>query len=173
MDFLELVENRYSCRSFSTKEVEKEKIEKILKAAKLAPTARNLQPQRILVIQDEEKLSQLSKCTKFGWGAKTMFIICYDKNVSWKSKFDNRDEGVVDASIVATHMMLEIQDLGLGTTWIGYFDSQKVREIYKIPQNYEIVALMPVGYPAKDSKPSEAHYKRNNIESMVFWEEIE
>ncbi|MEI3401569.1 MAG: nitroreductase family protein [Clostridia bacterium] len=101
-----------------------------------------------------------------------MFIICYDKNVSWKSKFDNRDEGVVDASIVATHMMFEIQDLGLGTTWIGYFDSQKVREIYKIPQNYEIVALMPVGYPANDSKPSEAHYKRNNIENMVFWEEI-
>lgn len=173
MDFLELAKARYSCRSYTEQKVERDKIDKILEAARVAPTAVNYQPQRILVIQDEEKLSKLSECTKFGWGAKTMFIICYDKNVSWKSKFDNRDEGVVDASIVATHMMFEIQDLGLGTTWIGYFDSQKVREIYKIPQNYEIVALMPVGYPAKDSKPSEAHYKRNNIENMVFWEEIE
>ena len=172
MNFLELAKERYSCRSFEEKEVDMEKIEKILEAARVAPTAVNYQPQRILILNDKEKLSRLSECTKMGWNAPLIMIICYDKTVSWKSKFDGRDEGIIDASIATTQMMLEVQDLGLGSTWIGYFDSQKVREIYKIPQNYEIVALMPVGYPAKDSKPSEAHYKRNNIENMVFWEEI-
>lgn len=172
MDFLEFAKARYSCRNYTTQRVEKEKIEKILEAARVAPTAVNYQPQRILVIQDEEKLAKLSECTKFGWGANTMFIICYDKNVSWKSKFDSKDKGIIDASIVATHMMFEIHDLGLGTTWIGYFDPEKLRKIYNIPQNYEIVALMPVGYPDPNARPSEEHYKRNDMDNMVFWEKI-
>ena len=81
----------------------------------------------------KKKILRLSECTKYGWGAPVVMIICYDKTVSWKRKYDNKDEGIVDASIVATHMMFEIQDLGLGTTWIGSFDPEKVREIYKIP----------------------------------------
>ncbi len=172
MDFLELAKNRYSCRSFLNKKVEKEKIEKILEAGRIAPTAVNYQPQRILVLQDEEKLSKLSECTRYGWNAPVIMIICYDKNISWKRKFDGKDEGIVDAAIVATQMMLEIEDLGLGTTWIGYFDSQKVKEIYELPENYEVVAILPIGYKSDDSKPSEMHYKRNSLEEMTFWDSI-
>lgn len=172
MDFLSLAKERYSCRSFLKKKVEKEKIEKILEAGRVAPTAVNFQPQRILIIDNEEKISRLSECTKYGWGAPVVMIICYDKTVSWKRKYDNKDEGIVDASIVATHMMFEIQDLGLGTTWIGSFDPEKVREIYKIPENLEIIALLPVGYPAEDAKPSSSHEKRNSIEKMAYWNEF-
>lgn len=172
MDFLELAKQRYSCRSFSDKKVEKEKLLKILQAGRVAPTAANYQPQRILVIQNEENLSKIGECTRFGWNAPIMMIICYDKNVSWKRKCDNNDEGIVDASIVATHMMLEIQSLGLGTTWIGYFDPDKVRESYNIPENFEIVALMPVGYPTEDSEPSKMHNERHSLDKIVFWEEF-
>ena len=172
MDFLNLAKKRYSFRSFLKKKVEKEKIEKILEAGRVAPTAVNFQPQRILVLDDEEKLSRLNECTKYGWGAPIVMVICYDKTISWKRQYDNKDEGIVDASIVATHMMLEIQDLGLGTTWIGSFDPEKVREIYKIPENLEIISLMPVGYPAEDAKPSSSHEKRNSMEEMVCWNEF-
>ena len=144
MDFLELAKERYSCRSFTDKKVEKEKLEKILEAGRIAPTAVNYQPQRIL------KLAKLSECTRFGWGAPVIMIICYDKNISWKRKYDGKDEGIIDASIVTTQMMLEIQDLGLGTTWIGSFDPQKIREVYEIPENLEIVSILPVGYPSED-----------------------
>lgn len=91
MDFLELVEKRYSCRSFSTKEVEKEKIEKILKVAKLAPTARNLQPQRILVLTQKKQLEKLNGCTQYGWNAPVIMILFYDKSVSYKrDKYDEK-----------------------------------------------------------------------------------
>ena len=69
-------------------------------------------------------------------------------------------------------MMLEIQELGLGTTWIGSFNPAKVREIYEIPENLEIVAILPVGYPAEEAKPSEAHDRRNAMDEMVYWDTI-
>ena len=75
MDFFELAKERYSCRSFSKKEVEKEKIEKILEVARLAPTARNLQPQRILVLTKKEQLEKLSICTQYGWNAPIIMIL--------------------------------------------------------------------------------------------------
>lgn len=172
MDFLELAKERYSCRSFDKREVEKEKIELILEAARVAPTAVNYQPQRILVLTEKEKLAKLSECTRYGWNAPVIMIICYDKNISWKRKFDGRDEGEIDASIVTTHMMLQAQDLGLGTTWIGYFDPDKVREVYEIPENLEIVAILPIGYPSEEAKPSSMHYQRNSLEQMVYWNKM-
>lgn len=172
MDFLELAKERYSCRSFKDKKIEKEKILKILEAARVAPTAVNFQPQRILVLDSKEKIENLSKCTPYGWGAPLVFIICYDKNVSWKRKYDLKDEGIVDASIVTTHMMLEAYSLGLGSTWVGAFDPMKVREVYDIPKNYEIVSILPVGYPSEESRPSDMHNKRNEIDSFTFYNEI-
>ena len=99
-------------------------------------------------------------------------IICYDKDISWKRKYDNQDEGIVDASIVTTQMMLEVHNLGLGSTWVGYFDPMKVREVYKIPVNLEIVSILPIGYPSEDANPNERHEDRNAIDKMVFWDNI-
>lgn len=170
MNFLELAKERYSCRSFSDKKVEMEKLEKILEAGRLSPTGRNNQPQRILVLQNEQELEKLKECTVYGWNAPVIMVICYDKEVSWKRKADGNDGGVVDASIVTTHMMLEIANLGLGTTWIGSFDPEKVKEAYCIPNSYEVVALLPVGYPSEESKPSDNHDKRLPLEETVYWD---
>lgn len=169
MNFLELTKNRYSCRSFMDKPVEQEKLNLILEAGRVAPTARNLQPQRILVLTDKSELSKLSECTKYGWNAPVIMIICYDKDVSYRRQFDGMDYGFIDGSIVTTQMMLEIQDLGLGTTWIGAFNPAKVREVYNIPENYEVVALLPVGYPSEDAHPSKLHDDRKPIEETVFY----
>lgn len=172
MDFLELAKQRYSCRMFSNKEVEKEKIDLILEAARVAPTGRNFQPQRILVLTEKEELEKLSACTQYGWGAPVIMVICYDKNVSWKRKQDGAEGGEVDASIVTTHMMLEAQNLGLGTTWVGSFAPDKLKEVYEFPENLEPVAILPIGYPADDAHPSDLHSQRNDIEQIVYWNKI-
>lgn len=173
MDFLELVRERYSCRSFSTKKVEKEKIEKILEAARLAPTARNLQPQRILVLSEEEQLKKLSACTRYGWNAPIVMILFYDQDVSYKrDNYDNKEFGDIDLSIVTTHMMLEAQDLGLGTTWVGSFDPQKLIEAYEVPKNLIPVAILPIGYPSSESSPSKLHFQRNEISDFVYWDKF-
>lgn len=169
MNFIELVKERYSCRSFLEKPVEKEKIDLILEAGRLAPTAGNFQPQRILVITDTEKINQLKECTAFTFNAPIIFAICYDKEASWKRKFDGKDEGVIDVGIVATHMMLQITELGLASTLVGYFDPIKATKILSIPENYEIENLLPFGYPALDGKPSTKHFERKDIKEIVYW----
>ncbi len=172
MDFLELVKQRYSCRSFSKKEVEKEKIDLILEAGRLAPTGRNFQPQKILILTEKEEREKLSACTAYGWSAPIIMIVCYDKEVSWKRKQDGAEGGEVDASIVTTHMMLEVQNLGLGTTWVGSFSPEKLKEVYNFPNNLEPVAILPIGYPSEDAHPSDLHTQRNSIDEFVYWNKI-
>ena len=169
MDFLELAKERYSCRYFSDKKIEQEKIDKILEAARLAPTGKNSQSQRILVLTDKEELAKLGECTPYGWNAPLVFLICYDKDVAWKRHLDNFDGGMQDICIVTTHMMLEVTDLGLGSTWIGAFDPRKARQIYNVPDNFEIAASLPVGYPSSEAHPSRLHSDRKPVEEIAFY----
>lgn len=173
MNFLELIRERYSCRNFSTKEVEKEKIQKILEAARLAPTARNLQPQRLLILTQKEQLKKLSICTQYGWNAPVIIITFYDKLVSYKrDKYDNKEFGDIDTSIVTTQMMLEAQNLGLGTTWIGSFDPKKLIDTFEIPENLIPVAILAIGYPSSESTPSKLHFQRKETSDFVYWNKI-
>ena len=169
MNFIDLVKQRYSCRKFLEKQVEKEKIDLVLEAARLAPTACNFGPQRILVITDKEKINELKECTPYTFDAPVVLAICYDKNISWKRKYDGKDEGIIDVGIVITHMMLQITELGLGSTLVGSFDPKKAKEILNIPENYSLENLLPFGYPAPEGKPSAKHYERKNIDEIVFW----
>lgn len=170
MDFLDLAKERYSCRYFDTeKQIEQEKINKILEAARVAPTGRNSQSQRILVLTDKKELEKLSGCTQYGWGAPLVMVVCYDKNESWKRTCDGADGGIIDMSIITTHMMLEVTNLGLGSTWVGAFDPKKAKEIYNIPENYEVVALLPIGYPSEQAHPSRLHNDRKEINEIAFY----
>ena len=169
MDFLTLAKERYSCRYFSDKKVEQEKNNKILEAARLAPTGRNSQSQRILVLTDETELGKLSGCTSYGWNAPLVMIICYDKNECWHRDIDDFDGGAQDICIVTTHMMLEVTDLGLGSTWVGAFDPFKAREIYNIPENLEVAAILPIGYPSETAHPSRLHNDRKPVEEIAFY----
>lgn len=169
MDFLNLAKERYSVRKFSDKRIEAEKIELILEAGKLAPTACNFQPQRILVIDDEVSLNKLKNCTPYHFDAPLAILICYDNTISWKRKYDNKDSGDIDASIVTTHMMLEVTNLDLGTTWVGHFDPELIKITFKLPENIIPVALLPIGYPAEDSQPNPNHDKRYDLDKTVFY----
>lgn len=107
MDFLELARERYSVRKFAPQKVEKEKLDAVLEAGRLAPTAVNYQPQRILVLDSDAALGKLKDCTPYHFSAPLALVVCYDAAVSWKRSYDGKDMGEVDASIVTTHMMLE------------------------------------------------------------------
>lgn len=173
MSFLELVKERYSVRKFSDKKVEKEKLDLILEAGRVAPTAVNYQPQRILVIEDKGSLAKLKSCTPYHFNAPLALLVCYDSTVSWKRHCDNKDMGVVDASIVTTQMMLEAVELGLGSTWVGHFDVDVIKETFKLPEYLVPVAILPIGYPRSDSAPHILHGKRYDINDTVFFNTFE
>ena len=169
MSFLDLVKKRYSVRSFDTKKVEQEKVDLILQSARFAPTACNKQPQRILVLDEKESLNKLKNCTPYHFNAPLAFVICYDENSSWVRQYDGQNEGKIDASIVTTQMMLEITELGLGTTWVGSFNPEEVKKVFSLPEKYEPVAILPIGYPAEDAEPNVAHEDRLELGKTVFY----
>ncbi len=151
-DFLELAENRYSVRKYSAKPIEQEKLDKILRAGQVSPTAANRQPQRIFVLKSEESLQKARSVTKYCFDAPLVLLICYDKEASWKA-YDGHDSGYVDAAIVITQMMLEAFDEGIGSCWVRGYDKNDLIKALEIPDYLEPVALLPLGYPAEDSSP--------------------
>lgn len=172
MTFSELAKERFSCRKFSSKTVEQDKIDIILNAALAAPTAVNKQPQRILVINDSEKLEKLKECTKYTFDAPLCFIVCCDSSKAYTRGYDGKNSAEIDASIVTTHMMLQAQDIGLGTTWVMAFNPTKVRECFSIADNLDIIALLPTGYPAEDVTVSPLHEKSIDITEMASYNEF-
>lgn len=167
MDFLTLAKERYSCRTLSEMPVEREKIEKIIEEGLLAPTAKNAQPYKIWLIESEEAIGKLAEVTPFTFGAKTFFVVGANREVGFVRKYDGTNFADIDASIVATQMMLEIADLGLGTTWVGHFDAPKMVEFFPEMKGYSLVAIFPVGYPSEDAKPNERHFIRKGKDEMV------
>lgn len=168
MDFLELAEKRYSVRRFEACPVPQEAISKILMAGRAAPTAHNNQPQQIIVVQSDEGLGKLKKCTECHYNAPLAFIICYDKGKCWVRAYDGKGSGDIDASIVAAHMMLEAADLGLGSTWVMYFIPRAVRVEFGLPENTEPAAILVMGYP--DAGPSPMHTDRRPLEEYVSYQ---
>ncbi|GKU23901.1 nitroreductase [Clostridium folliculivorans] len=169
MNFIELAKERYSVRNFDSRKVEKEKLDLILEAGRIAPTAANLQPQRILVVESDEAVAKLKDCTIYSFNAPMALIVCADKNEAWKRKYDEKVHTDIDGSIVATHMMLQSAELGLGTTWVGHFDPTAVIKAFNIPENFVPICIFPLGYPSNDSKPNSNHEKRREISETVFY----
>ncbi len=167
MDFTTLITERYSVRKFKDKKLEKEAIEKILKAGHIAPTGCNYQPQRILVLESDEALEKLKKCTKCHFNAPNAMLICYNRDECWTRKYDGAQSGGIDASIVTTHMMLAAHNIGVGSCWVMHFDPATMKREFHIPENIEPLALLVMGYPADDSIPMNLHSQYRDINEIV------
>lgn len=165
-DFLDLACERYSVRKYSDRPIEDEKLEKILKAAQVAPTGNNFQPQRVFVIKSEEGLEKIRSFTPYCFNAPIVLLICYDKEVSWKT-VDGHDAGLDDAVIATTQMMLEAFDLGIGSVWVRGYDKCVLDELFNLPDNMVTVALLPIGYPSDKAKPSPLHSRNVSMDVMV------
>lgn len=167
MEFLKLAQERFSVRAFKTEKVEREKIDLILKAGQVAPTACNYQPQRIYVIESDEALAKLKKCTGSHFNCPLAMLVCFNKDEDWTRNFDGQESGWVDASIVQTHLMLEAAELGVGSTWVMHFIPEAVREEFALAENEVPVGILVMGYPKDDVKPNPLHNKIKPLEETV------
>lgn len=167
MDYLTLSAERYSVRKFRPDPVPEDVLRKILEAGRLAPTACNKQPQRIYAVSSEEGLERIRRCTACHFNAPLVLAVCVDTRECWKRSYDGKDSGDVDAAIVATHLMMEAADLGVGSTWVMYFIPEAVKEELSLPEGIEPVALLPMGYPAENCRPASEHGSRKPLEETV------
>lgn len=169
MDFNELMTARYSVRDLSDRPVSDQQIESILKAAQIAPSAVNKQPYKIWVLRTPQAIRHAGECTKFDFIAKAqvVFVIGAKDEEAWVRPADQHNFAEVDASIAATHMMLEIANLGLGSTWVGHFDPDKLKAFFHQMHGYKLICMFGVGYPADDSQPSSRHGEYKPMEALV------
>lgn len=167
MKFEELMLARYSLRKFSDKPVEPEKITLILKAAQSAPTAHNLQPQRIFVLKSAEALEKADRCAGVHFAPPVILVVCYDAAQAWKREGDGKNHGEIDAAIVAAQMMLQATDLGLGTTYVGMFNPEALLQEFPEMKGLTPIAMLPLGYPADGARPSRLHTDRKPLEELV------
>ncbi len=171
MDFLELARNRYSERRYDPRPIEQDKLDKILEAGRIAPTAVNKQPQRFFVIRSEEAKAKLRSVTRFHFEAPAAILVCYDDDaVCYMSKdtyFDSYNTGDQDASIAATSMMFEAEDLGIHTLWVRGFDAADVVSAFGLPDNMVPVMILLLGYPREDSGPADMHNSRKPMKDFV------
>ena len=168
MDFMNLAKKRFAVRKYSDTPVEQEKLDLVLEAALIAPTAKNQQPQRIYVIRSEEALAKLDELTHCRYGAKTVLLFTYNKDEDWKNPMENGvSSGVEDVSIVATHVMLRATELELNTTWCNLFANSQMVEAFGLPKDEESVLIMPIGYKAEDVVPAPMHDQTKSLDTMV------
>ena len=167
MDFLDLAKERYSCRSLLCKKIDKQLIDKIIEAGMVAPTAVNRQAFKIWHMDSPEAKERIKEVTRFDFNADTFLVVGAKMDEAWIRKYDGKNFGEVDAAIVATHMMLEIQNLGLRTTWVGHFNAPKLKELCPKMKDYELIAIFPIGYEAEDGGPSERHNIRKSYDEVV------
>lgn len=183
MDFFELVQLRKSVRKFESRAVPKSDIDKIMNAARLAPSWRNRQSWKFIVVSETNLKKQLIQCTDSynqAWlgGEFAIVVACGDPQRSGKR--ENLPYFMVDVAIAMEHFVLAATALGLGACWIGAFDEEKIKQLLNIPQNIRVVALSPLGYPAKKDSlvgsiarkvvRSKNRKPLNEVYSMNKWE---
>lgn len=193
MDFMDISKKRVTVRKFAQTPVEDEKIQKILEAGRWAPTAVNYQPQRILVLHTPDDLEKVRNFCSFGYdqkyvdltkecndttqhklnfyyGAPLVLFVTYDRTACWINPQTKESSGQTDATIVAAHMMLEAASLDLGTAWISYFDEEKARKLLCLPENWQPVCMLYIGYPAADFMPNtKLGGHRKSLEKTCFY----
>jgi len=152
MDVIDAIRKRYSCRSYQDRPIEPEKLECIFEAARLAPSAKNLQDWRFVVATEKQKRRELAVAAnnqKFVENAGTVIAACSNSDYVMRC-----GQGVapIDVAIALEHVALQAAELGLATCWIGSFYPEKVRAALAIPDNIAVIELMALGYPADRPK---------------------
>ena len=172
MNFDELVSHRYSSRSYQTKPVEEDKLNLVLEAARLAPTAANRQPFQLIILNTEGRQEELRRIYNKDWFVQAPLVICACAlpEEGWvRRRYDEKSYVEVDVSIVVDHITLQAADIGLATCWIGAFDPDAAREILQLPDEVEPIAFTPLGYP--NDQPREK--RRKPLDELVRYERWE
>ena len=171
MNFLELAKKRFSVRKFTDQPVEEEKITMVLEAARVAPSAHNRQPYSFVVVRDEELRDRIAATYQYGWlkTAPVILVVLGDHSRSWR-RSDGKDHCDIDGAIAIDHLTLQAVELGLGTCWVCMFDSMECHKILELPEHMEALALIPLGYPAKEGNADRHEEKRRPLSELARWE---
>ena len=165
MEFDRVIKERFAARGFKSDSIGDDLILKILEAGRIAPTAKNQQPQKIYVVRSSEGIKKIDEVSPCRYNAPVVLLICSDKNIAWRKEDYSTFE--MDATIVATHMILEATNVGLNSVWVEMFDKEKTKEIFNLDENIEPVCLIPIGYKEDNVVPSPMHTTKKSLEEMV------
>ena len=167
MDFFDLINQRYSVRAYKTDPVEDKKLQQVLDAAHLAPTAANRQPIQFVVIHTAGRESDLKRIYSAEWFRKAPLVICACavSSQAW-SRMDKKNYSEVDVTIAMDHLILAATNLGLGTCWVAAFDPEAAREVLGLPEGVEPIAFTPIGYPSDLPRPK----KRKPLSDLIRYE---
>ena len=167
MEFRDVIRNRYSCKKYSDRPVEPEKLAFILEAGRLAPTAKNLQEQHVYVVRTAENLAKIDEVTPCRYGAPVVLIVTYDMDNVFTYPGGRLQSGMEDATIVTTQMILAAADQGVDSCWVNNMDPDKVKALFALPENEEVLTLMDLGYAAEGAGPLPNHGRRKSIAETV------
>lgn len=153
MNLHELIEQRYSVRSYSTEAVSEEQLHYIMECARLAPSAVNFQPWHFYVVSRAEDRAKLQECYNREWfrSAPMYIIACVRHDEEWVRKTDAKAHGQIDIAIAVEHICLAAAEQGLGTCWVCNFDADLCRRHFALPENEEPAVLIPLGHPAAEA----------------------
>jgi nitroreductase len=163
LDFFEVIKNRRSIRKYQDKSVEKEKLQKVLEAARLAPSAMNRQPYQLFVVASKAVLAKVESACNQRWEAPIMIVMVSSPKEAWVRE-DGEEFWKADAAIAMNQVSLAAFAEGLGTCWIAAFKEKEVKEILGVDSDSRIPFLSPLGYPAENKGPIA---NRKTIESLV------
>lgn len=163
LDFFEVIRNRRSIRKYQDKSVEKEKLQKILEAARLAPSAMNRQPYKLIVVSKKDILSKMNSACNQDWKAPIMIAMVSIPKEAWV-RDDGEEYWKADAAIAMHQVSLAAFAEGLGTCWIAAFKEKEVKELLGVDSGSRIPFLSPLGYPAENKGPIT---NRKTLESLV------
>jgi nitroreductase len=166
LEIFEAIKRRRSIRKYEQKVVEKEKLSKILEAARLAPSAMNRQPYAFVVTSDNETIEKISSACNQEWDAPTIIVVCTFPEEAW-IRDDGEEYWKADAAIAMNNMSLQACAEGLGTCWIAAFKEEKIKDILGIGPEARVVAMTPLGYPAEKKGPVT---NRKTIDELVHYE---
>ncbi len=169
MEFTQVISSRYSCKKFDGRPVDDAQLAAILEAGTLAPTAKNLQEQRVYVMRSPEALARVDEITPCRYGAATVLVVAFDKTNVFVYPGEKYDSGVEDAAIVATHMLLAAKDAGVDSCWLNRFDPDEAAKILGLPENEHVLMLMDLGYAAEGAGPLPNHSSRKPLEETVVY----
>lgn len=169
MEFIETVKARYSCRKYSADPIPQDKLEQVLEAGRLAPTAKNLQEQHVYVIRSEEGLAKIDAAPPCRFGAPVVLAVAYDKTNVFTYPGGRLNSGAEDATIVATHMALAAKDAGLDSCWLNFFDPDLLAASLGLPEQEELVMLLDLGYASAEAAPSGNHASRKPLSETVSY----
>ncbi len=168
MEYSELIAARYSVRAYRPDPVEDEKLGAVLEAARLAPTAANRQPFQLVVMRTSGREEEIGKIYRKPWFVQAPLVIgvCAISSQAWVRESDRFNARMIDAAIVADHLILEAANQGLGTCWVAAFSVDAARVVMGLPDEAEPVIFTPLGYPADQPGPK----TRKPLNELVRYE---